>query len=79
MIQYAANTIKPDVLFWTGDNSAHNIWSNTDEEVAMYNTVVTDTIKMALEGKDLPIYPCLGNHDVWPVNIEDFSDKGQNF
>lgn len=66
-------------MFWTGDNSAHNIWSNSDEEVAKYNSIVTDTIKESLRGKDLPVYPCLGNHDVWPVNIEDFTDEGQNF
>jgi hypothetical protein len=21
----------------------------------------------------MPIYPCPGNHDTWPVNIEDFN------
>jgi hypothetical protein len=22
-----------DGIFWTGDNSAHNVWSNSNEEV----------------------------------------------
>jgi hypothetical protein len=23
-------------IFWTGDNSAHNVWSNSNEEVVNY-------------------------------------------
>jgi len=79
MMEYIASSVKPDIMFWTGDNSAHNIWSNSDVEVAKYNSIVTDTIKEVFRGKDLPVYPCLGNHDVWPVNIEDFTEQGQNF
>jgi sphingomyelin phosphodiesterase len=29
MLEYARDEIKPDGLFWTGDNSAHNVWDNT--------------------------------------------------
>lgn len=29
-LQFAKNEIKPDMLLWTGDNSAHNVWSNSN-------------------------------------------------
>jgi len=31
MLEYVVNEIQPDVIFWTGDNSAHDIWKNTVE------------------------------------------------
>lgn len=68
-----------DSIFWTGDNSAHNVWSNTNEEVTNYTQVITDEIKAAFAGTDIPVYPCTGNHDTWPVNIEDFSAPGINY
>ena len=29
MLDYVVSDVKPDMLFWTGDNSPHNIWYNT--------------------------------------------------
>jgi len=34
-------------VFWTGDNSPHNTWDNTVEEVSYYNKLLTDEIKAA--------------------------------
>ena len=31
MLDFVVNEVKPDVIFWTGDNSAHDIWKNTVE------------------------------------------------
>ena len=28
---------------------------------------------------DIAVFPSLGNHDVWPVNVEDFSSPGTNY
>lgn len=33
LMEYVVSEIKPDIIFWTGDNSSHNIWNNTVEEV----------------------------------------------
>lgn len=30
-------------------------------------------IKEELAGEDIQFYPIQGNHDVWPVNVQDFS------
>lgn len=45
MFQYISDEIKPDVLFWTGDNSPHNIWENSVEEVIDSTLNITMMIK----------------------------------
>jgi len=72
--------LKTDFITWVGDNSAHNVWDNTNEEVAEYTNNITQTLKDAL-GSDskIQIFPSLGNHDTWPVNVEDFSTPGSNW
>ena len=62
--------LKTDFITWTGDNSAHNIWDNTQEEITQYTMNITNTLKESL-GADskIEIYPIQGNHDTWPVNV----------
>lgn len=62
------NEIKPDVIIWTGDNSSHNIWSNTLDEVINYTQTITDMIKATIKDKDITVLPIHGNHDTWPVD-----------
>jgi hypothetical protein len=73
MLQFVANEVNPDVIFWTGDNSAHNIWSNTVEEVTDYTGTITNMIKDAIAGKDITVVATHGNHDTWPTDEEDFN------
>lgn len=67
------NVIKPDVIFWTGDNSSHNVWSNTLDEIIDYTRTVTDMIKAATKDTDITVLPMHGNHDVYPVDNQDFA------
>jgi len=67
-MEFVANEIQPDLIFWTGDNSSHNIWDNTMDEVIGYTEMVTNTIKDAIEGKNITVLPMHGNHDSWPVD-----------
>jgi sphingomyelin phosphodiesterase len=50
--------LKTDFITWTGDNSAHNIWDNTQEEITEYTTNITNTLKESL-GVDskIQVYP----------------------
>ncbi len=41
--------------------------------------LITNEIKSAFAGKDIPVYPATGNHDTFPVNIEDFSTPNSNY
>ena len=65
MLDYIVNTVKPDLIFWTGDNSAHDLWRNTAEEAAGYTSTTTRMLFEALEGADITVIPVLGNHDTW--------------
>ena len=37
---------------------------------------ITNIIKEELAGMDIQFYPIVGNHDVWPVNVQDFTYPG---
>ena len=77
----AANqeTLKTEFITWTGDNSAHNVWSNTNEEVTRYTQWITDALNESLGAESsIDIFPAMGNHDTWPVNVQDFSAPGLN-
>lgn len=41
MLEHIATTVKPDLFFWTGDNTSHNDWNNTVEEVANATNLIT--------------------------------------
>lgn len=79
MLEHVRDVAKPDIFFWTGDNSAHNVWSNTNEEVTQYTLAITNAIKETFVDSDIPVFPTQGNHDTWPVNVEDFGEPGINY
>jgi len=74
MFEYIRDVIEPDVLFWTGDMTPHNVWENTNEEVIMYQYVISKEMQ-ELFGDKFMVYPIQGNHDVWPVNVQSFSEE----
>ena len=57
------------MFIWTGDNSAHNVWSNTNEEVTEYTIAITEEIKAYFVDTDITVMAVQGNHDTWPVDI----------
>mmetsp|Transcript_12878 Transcript_12878/g.21785 ORF Transcript_12878/g.21785 Transcript_12878/m.21785 type:complete len:144 (+) Transcript_12878:840-1271(+) len=68
------DTLKTSFITWTGDNSAHNVWDNSNEEVFDYTRNITQTLNESLgPNSQIDIFPSLGNHDTWPVNVQDFS------
>lgn len=83
MFDFIANnqdTLKTDFITWCGDNSGHNVWDNTNEEVTKYSAVITDMLNKALGPEsEITVFPSLGNHDVWPVNVQDFSKPNSNY
>jgi hypothetical protein len=72
--------LKTEFISWVGDNSAHNIWDNTEFEVANDTNRISIYLKEALgPNSTIDIFPSLGNHDTWPVNVMDFSLPETNF
>jgi len=59
-------TEKVDYVLWTGDQQAHDVWSQSKQGSldTLYN--LTDLFVRAVP--TLPIYPALGNHDIYPAN-----------
>ena len=73
------DTLQTKFITWVGDNSAHNVWSNTNQEVTDYTVNIAQTIQHYLNGTGIEVYPALGNHDTWPVNVQDFSKPNSNY
>lgn len=48
MFEFIAKNIKLDFMTWVGDNSGHNVWDNTNEEVAHDSVTITNGIKKIL-------------------------------
>lgn len=81
MLIYIRDVIKPDVLFWTGDNSPHAVWENSEWEAVESTRNITNMMieifKRSLT--NITIIPLQGNHDHYPSNIQDFSiGEGKN-
>lgn len=78
MFLYIRDVIKPDVLFWTGDNSPHTIWKNDEEEViaASYNISIMIQDVFGPTTSNITVIPINGNHDMFPANNQDFT-KGE--
>lgn len=56
-----------------GDYSPHNIWATTPEDVKESNEAVTTILKEKLGPTGIDIFPVLGNHDLYPPTLQDFS------
>jgi len=79
MLDHVVATDVPDMVFWTGDNSAHNVWSNTADESVSYTVKVSQMVKDAFDDLKVTIMPIQGNHDTWVEEIESFAAPGINF
>lgn len=73
------DTLKTDFVTWVGDNSGHNVWDNTDAEITKDTLTITDMWKTATKDLDIDVFPIQGNHDTWPVNVQDFSAPNINY
>ncbi len=72
-LDYIVGEIKPDIIFWTGDNSAHDTWETTSDEVLKYTFKLTHMLKSAVKDRNIAVVPVLGNHDTWLVEEQSFS------
>lgn len=78
MMDFIKDEVQPDVFFWTGDNSPHNPWEDDDAYVAFANINTTKLIQEHFRGTNIPVFAIHGNHDTWPINIQDFSQSYSN-
>ncbi|XP_078393279.1 sphingomyelin phosphodiesterase [Cetorhinus maximus] len=55
-----------DLVYWTGDIPAHNVWHQTRKDQLLALNTITALVRKHL-GK-VPIFPAVGNHESTPVN-----------
>ena len=79
MLNFITDELKPDIVFWTGDNTAHNVWDNTADETAIYTITVTNMMKQAFKNSNITVLPIQGNHDTWVEEMQDFDAPGINY
>ena len=75
MLGFIKANITADLVIWTGDNSIHDVFNKDDvnaTSVAGWMSSVTESIKKNFD--QIEFYPSMGNHDVYPNNVEEFSD-----
>ena len=56
MLNFIKDEVKPDVLFFTGDMTPHNVWDNSEEEILFYLNELSQEM-IDLFGKDFPVFP----------------------
>lgn len=56
-----------DLVLWTGDNTAHDIWKQSQSYNLNFTTVLTELIRKKLPR--VQVVPSLGNHESYPVNV----------
>lgn len=78
MLDFVKEDIKPDAFLWTGDNSKHDVWKSTQDEIIKYVDVINKVWVDKFGETDVSMFPTQGNHDTWPVNVEKFNSAGIN-
>ncbi|XP_078078761.1 sphingomyelin phosphodiesterase isoform X2 [Mustelus asterias] len=65
LLQHLQST-RFDLVYWTGDIPAHNVWHQTRKDQLLALETITSLVWKYL-GR-VPIYPAVGNHESTPVN-----------
>ena len=68
VLEYIRDTIQPDLVIWTGDNSAHSIWDISQHNVIQSTIDVSIMMSSVFTANGIPVFPAIANHDVFPVN-----------
>ena len=73
MFHFVQNmTDKPDLVIWTGDNVAHDIWNQTTHKNTESTILITEFIKE--HWPEIPVFVSPGNHEFYPVNVQSFDE-----
>ena len=75
--QYVAKHINIDLVLWTGDNMAHDIWHQNTTRNLNSSILIAETLKRYFN--DTPVFPIIGNHEPFPVNVYDFHNGNNQF
>lgn len=62
--------INPDAIIWTGDNTPHDIWQQTQSYNLNFTIILSEKIRSATNAT---VIAAMGNHESWPVNVYDYN------
>ena len=65
-LEFISKNIKPDLIFWTGDIPAHDVWDQTRADQLQHIEITADILSKYFP--DIRVYPSLGNHESSPVD-----------
>jgi len=63
---------KPDLIFWTGDSTPHDVWNQTIHKNIMYTVEISKFLDDNMP--EIPVVAVPGNHEFYPVNVMEFDD-----
>lgn len=61
--------IRPDAIIWTGDNTPHDIWQQTQSYNVNFTNMLAQKIR---QHTNAIVMAAMGNHESWPVNVYDY-------
>lgn len=64
-----------DFILMTGDYTPHDVWNQSHAEQLHYITSATDIVHQYFNTTAVPLYPTLGNHECFPVNVFRMGDE----
>lgn len=65
-LEHIRDNIKPDIVFWTGDIPAHDVWDQPREKQLHHIHLTADLVSQYLP--NTLVLPSLGNHESAPVD-----------
>ncbi|ELU09883.1 hypothetical protein CAPTEDRAFT_207669 [Capitella teleta] len=67
ILRHVSEVIQPDFVLYSGDSPPHAMWEETQEIQLNYTQYLTEIFREGLP--DTPVYPTIGNHDMYPTNL----------
>jgi len=72
-LNFTSKKFDIDMIVWTGDNIAHDIWHQTQANQTLNTYDLTEEILNFFP--DVPAYPMFGNHEPYPADQFDTTGK----
>jgi len=76
-MQFASKNLKVDMIVWTGDNIAHDIWHQSVEHQTDNTYALTQEIMKYFP--NTTVYPMFGNHESYPADEFDTTGNESNW
>ena len=60
------------MILWTGDNTPHDVWQQTQSYNLNFTIIISEKLKKATKAK---VIGAMGNHERFPVNVYDYEGE----